>query len=281
MALQEVLEFIYWFMLLQSEDLPAHTEVFMTIFLHNKVQNQDIYPDPEHRNASLGNVAVVYRAPWCNWTSELHLPEIHGTAWNLGWGGKASDEGLILFHCPSLLKWKLHAPAQFEHRGLADDRSKSPSKHYLWNLQNCGNEKNSSLIQVPRNASCKVIKFAFSARNKFMSVLTDMALLPWKCAVLSSEVPPAALQTSKLSCSEVWVWTLQPLSVPRLFANLHILKYFFKGPKPFLDSSLEDFYHYRNCFELKWRHISSTSTECRTFYSENQTKFLSQFLNIP
>lgn len=151
----------------------------------------------------------------------------------------------------------------------------------LWNLQNCGNEKNSSLIQVPRNASCKVIKFAFSARNKFMSVLTDMALLPWKCAVLSSGVPPAALQTSKLSCSEVWVWTLQPLSVPRLFANLHILKYFFKGPKPFLDSSLEDFYHYRNCFELKWRHISSTSTECRTFYSENQTKFLSQFLNIP
>lgn len=131
MALQEVLEFIYWFMLLQSEDLPAHTEVFMTIFLHNKVQNQDIYPDPEHRNASLGNVAVVYRAPWRNCTSELHLPEIHGTAWNLGWGGKASDEGLILFHCPSLLKWKLHAPAQFEHRGLADDRSKSPSKHNL------------------------------------------------------------------------------------------------------------------------------------------------------
>lgn len=162
-------------------------------------------------------------------------------------------------------------------------KSPLPNSVNLWHLQNCGNETKSSLIQVPRNASCKVIRFGSSARNKFMSVLTDMALLPWKCAVLSSGVPPAALQTSRLSYPEAWAWTgstLQPLEVQRLLSNSHILKYFFKGAKPFLDSSLEDFYHCRNCFELKWKRISSTSMGCRTFYSENQTNFLSYFLNI-
>lgn len=119
-------------------------------------------------------------------------------------------------------------------------------------------------------------------RNKIMSVLTAMALLPCKCAVLSSGVPPAALQKSSPSYTEVWVWTertLQPLEVWSLFSNFHILKWFFKGAKPFLHSSL-DSYHYRNCFELKWRHIISTSMEYRTYYSENPTKFPSQFLNI-
>lgn len=46
MALQEVLEFVCWFMLLQNEELPVYTEILMIIFLQNKVQNPGIYPDP-------------------------------------------------------------------------------------------------------------------------------------------------------------------------------------------------------------------------------------------
>lgn len=40
-------------------------------------------------------------------------------------------------------------------------KSPLPNSVNLWNPQTCGNEKNSPLIQVPRNAACKVIKFDF------------------------------------------------------------------------------------------------------------------------
>lgn len=203
----------------------------MTIFLQNKVQNPDIYPNPEHRNASLENMAEVYWAPWYNfWTSSFQNTWYCVKPWVRKEGFRWRDDFIS-----SSIPFKMKATCSssvWAQIWQMTSKSPLPKSVSLWNPQNCGNEKNSPLVQVPKNSSRKDIKFAFSVRDKVMSVLTDMALFPCKCAVLSSGLPPKALQTSRLSYTEVWVWierTLQPLDSAAFSPIFTSLSAFSKG----------------------------------------------------
>lgn len=130
-------------------------------------------------------MAVVYWAPWCNCTSELHLSKIYSTAWNLGWGGKASDGRLISSSIPFKRKATCSSSVWAPRFGRWPLKVPFQTQPICEILILVGTRKTAPDTSA-KERFLQSYKICFFVRNKIMSVLTDMALLSCKWAVLSS-----------------------------------------------------------------------------------------------
>lgn len=108
----------------------------------------------------------------------------------------------------------------------------------LWNLQTCGNEKNSPLVDVPRDTSCKVIKFACKEQS-YVCPDRHGSSPPYTC---SPFLRVTASSTTDKQAQLHWSLGLDwedsaALGGLKPFLLFYILKCFFKGAKPFLTSA--------------------------------------------